>query len=106
MGIRDLRPHTYEHGRGLVEALDASTDSLRAFAGTSFVEGNEDIARALREVLHQFMDAREKVVREWREKWPEPPPVILDEFDAAIAAEHGDHAPPRRTKEPRRPTRR
>ena len=33
-------------------------------------------------------------------------PVILDEFDAAIAAEHGGDGRPPRTKEPRRPTRR
>lgn len=109
MDIRDLKPHTYEHGRGLRDALDASTDSLRAFAGTSFVEGHEEVAKALREVLHQFMDAREKVVREWTDKWPEPPPIILDEFDAALAAEHGGTGvPPKpvRTKAPRRPTRR
>lgn len=88
----ELTPENYEHGRGMMQALNAAIDRIKVMAGTSFVEGHEEVARALRETAEQVTTARNKVAGHCACEFPTEEDYNLQVFQSECfrMAKNGD----------------
>jgi hypothetical protein len=59
--LQELVPSNYWHAQGLAEALAASTEWLQMCAGASFVAGDDEIAKGLREMATQLWQHAKRI---------------------------------------------